>query len=261
MRHVKQLIYGIFYLAFWAALIGGMYAWQKPEPSCFDNRQNQKETGVDCGGPCAKVCIPTAIAPLSQNGDPKLIILGNLSGPAEAAPRISIAAEIQNRNLDFGASSFDYVFKVYDADGALIQSFPGRSFIYPGEVRRLVLLNEALPAGSRPFAAQLVMQNPLWTPGTRFPRPELVIRTVNTSAANENLVTQGTIVNQDSVDFPTVYLTAVYYDQNGTIVGVSGTERNNVTAGESREFSLFHPLISGAVPERTQVYVTALNLR
>jgi hypothetical protein len=69
------------------------------------------------------------------------------------------------------------------------------------------------------------------------------------------------LVNQDSIDFSTVYLTAVYYSPDGDILGVSATERNNVTAGESREFTLFHPMILGAAPEKTQVFATALNLR
>lgn len=262
MRHVKQLIYGIFYLALWAGLIGGIYALQKPIPTCFDGKQNQKETGIDCGGVCAKVCIPAAIAPLAQSGDPKLILLSIPSSSPAVAPRVSIVAKIQNNNLDFGASSFEYVFKVYDQGGAEIASFPGRSFIYPGETNKhLVLLNEALSAGSNPATVGLTMQNPLWTPIARFPRPELRIQTANTAEANGNLVTQGTLVNQDSIDFSTVYLTAVYYDPNGAVLGVSGTERNNVTAGESREFAMFHPLIPNAAPERTQVFITALNLR
>lgn len=268
MRHVKQLIYGIFYLALWAGLIGGIYAWQLPTPTCFDNRQNQNEIGVDCGGVCARVCIPATIAPLAQNGEPKMILLGSAVGTsgaasssAAAAPRVSIVSEIQNRNLDFGASSFDYVFKIYDQGGALIVSLPARSFIYPGEVKRLVLLNQTLPAGSNPVTAKLALQNPLWTPADRFPRPKLTIQTANTAETNGNLVTQGILVNQDNIDFPTVYLTAVYYDLNGAIVGVSGTERNNVTAGESREFTLFHPVITNAAPEKTQVFVTAMNLR
>lgn len=262
MRHVKQLIYGIFYLALWAALIGGIYFLQKPTPTCFDNRMDQNETGIDCGGVCAKVCVPLAIAPLAQSGDPKLILLGNPAVTSTAvAPHISVVAEVQNRNTDFGASSFEYVFKVYDLGGAELASFPGRSFIYSGEIKRLVLLNETLPAGSSPSYARLVMQNPLWLPTARFPRPELVVQTVSTAETNGNLITQGTLANQDSVDFSTVYITAIYYDPSGAILGVSGTERNNVVAGESREFTLFHPIIPNAAPDRTQVFITAPNLR
>ncbi len=259
MRHVKQLIYGIFYLAFWSALIGGIYFLQKPTPTCFDGRQNQNETGVDCGGRCAKVCIPAAIAPLAEAGDTKLILLGTAA--ADAAPRVSIVSEVQNRNLDFGASSFEYSFQVYDQGGAEIQSFPGRTIIYPGEIKRLAFLNYPLPEGSSPAYARLTMRNPLWIPIARFPRPLLNIQTVNTSESNGNLVTQGNLVNQDSIDFATVYLTVVYFDPLGTVVGVSGTERNNVAAGESRDFTIFHPVIPNAVPDRTQVFLTALNLR
>jgi len=268
MRRAKQLIYGIFYLAVWAGLIGGIYAWQKPVASCFDNKQNQKEAGVDCGGPCARVCIPATIAPLAAAGDPKLIVFGGSQaasstgtpGPA-SAPRVSLVAEIQNRNIDFGASSFDYVFSVYDRTGAVLASFPGRSFIYPAEIKRLAILNEGMPADSEPVSAKITLSGALWTPAVRFPRPQLTLQAAGTQEANGNFVTQGTVVNQDSVDFPVVYLTALYYDADGKVVGVSGTERNNVTAGETREFALFHPVIPGAVLARTQVSVTAYNLR
>lgn len=261
MRHVKQLIYGILYLAILAGFFGGIYAWKRPTPTCFDNSKNQNETGVDCGGVCARVCIPVDIAPLAQSGDPKLILLNIPSSSQAAAPRVSVVAKIENTNLEFGASSFAYVFKIYDRSGAEIASFPGRSFIYPAEIKHLALLNEVLPASSSPASAVLTMWNPIWVPIIKFPRPELRIQTVRTSEANGNLVTQGVLVNQDSIDFPTVYLTAVYYDPSGAVVGVSGTERNNMTVGESREFALFHPLIPNAAPEKTQVFVTALNLR
>lgn len=255
---MKQLIYGVFYLALWAGLIGGIYAIQKPVPTCFDGRQNQNEAGIDCGGVCAKVCVPEEILPLVQAGDPKLILL---DAATAAAPRVSIVSEVQNRNLDFGASTFEYVFSVHDQAGAVIASFPGHSFIYSGEIKRLAIPNETLPAGSSPAYAKLSLRNPMWTPMAKFPRPKLIIQTVGTAETDGNLVTHGTLVNQDSVDFPAVYLVAVYYNSTGGIVGVTATEPNNVTAGETREFSLFHPTIPGAAPEKTQVFATALNLR
>ncbi|OGY98536.1 MAG: hypothetical protein A2855_00895 [Candidatus Liptonbacteria bacterium RIFCSPHIGHO2_01_FULL_57_28] len=262
MRHVKQLIYGVFYLILLTAFVGGIYSWAKPVPTCFDGRQNRDETGVDCGGRCAKVCVPAAIASLVQNGEPKLVLLVTSAdtGPA-AVPRVSVVSEIRNPNQDFGASKFDYVFKIYDPSGAEIASFPDSSYIYPGEIKRIVLLNKTLPAGSSPAAARLILQSPLWVPLERFPRPKLSIQTVNTTEERGNLVVKGTLVNQDSVDFQTVEVTALYYDQGGAVVGVSGTGLGNVSPGESREFSIFHPVIQNAVSERTQVFATALNLR
>jgi hypothetical protein len=261
MRHLKQLIYGVFYLALWAAVIGGIYAWQRPAPSCFDGRQNQNETGVDCGGACAQVCIPVAILPLEVVGSPRMVLFGNASTTASTTPRASLVAEIRNSNLDFGAGNFEYVFSVHDQVGGTIASFPGNSFVYPGEIKYLALLNAALPAGSAPAYARLVLQSPQWTPAARFPRPLLSIQAATTEVANDNVITRGTLVNQDSINFPAVYLTALFYSSRGEIVGVSGTERNNVTAGESREFALFHPLIADAALDRTRVFVTAFNPR
>src|SRR3989344_7106673 len=205
MRHVKQLVYGILYLILLAAFVGGIYSWAKPVPTCFDGRQNRDETGVDCGGRCAKVCVPAAIASLVQNGEPKLVLLVTSADTGLAAvPRVSVVSEIRNPNQDFGASKFDYVFKIYDPSGAEIASFPDSSYIYPGEIKRIVLLNKTLPAGSSPAAARLILQSPLWVPLERFPRPKLSIQTVNTTEERGTLVVKGTLVNQDSVDFQTV---------------------------------------------------------
>jgi hypothetical protein len=172
-----------------------------------------------------------------------------------------LVVELRNRNLDFGAATFGYNFNLYDTSGAVIASFPGDSFVYPGEVKYLSLLNVALPAGASPSYVRLETEPPQWTPASRFPKPMLTIQTSLTEVANDNLVTRGMLVNQDSVDFSTVYLTALFYDSSGAVVGVSGTERNNVTAGESREFTLFHPIIPGVDPGRTRVFATAFNPR
>ena len=26
-------------------------------PTCFDGKQNQEEIGIDCGGPCVRLCV------------------------------------------------------------------------------------------------------------------------------------------------------------------------------------------------------------
>jgi hypothetical protein len=259
MRHVKQLIYGVFYMALWAGLIGAIYAWQKPAPSCFDGVRNQNEAGVDCGGVCARACVPAATAPLQVVGDPSMILFGDAA--TTSTLRASLVAEIRNSNLDIGASNFGYTWSILDGSGVEIESFSASSFIYPGEIKYLTLLNAALPAGATPTSARIELGNPQWTREDRFPRPNLDILSDNTEVANNNLVVSGSLVNRDAVDFQTVYLTAIFYDTNSRIAGVSGTERNNVTSGESREFSLFHPLIQNVAPERTVVRATAFNPR
>ena len=32
-----------------------------PTPTCFDGKQNQGELGVDCSGPCQKICLAEAL--------------------------------------------------------------------------------------------------------------------------------------------------------------------------------------------------------
>ena len=95
-RKFKQFIYLLFYVLCWSAVIAGIYfLFLKPAPSCFDNKQNQGEEGIDCGGPCSKVCIPQAI---------KTITVVNRVVWLEASPNNYVAfAEVKNDNSDFAA--------------------------------------------------------------------------------------------------------------------------------------------------------------
>ena len=51
-RFLKQFIYGVLYLGILSGLSYGVYAFVVRQPNCTDGRQNQGESGIDCGGPC-----------------------------------------------------------------------------------------------------------------------------------------------------------------------------------------------------------------
>jgi len=52
-RTLKQLTFGSVYFVIFALVALGAYlSYFKSAPSCADNKQNQNEIGVDCGGRC-----------------------------------------------------------------------------------------------------------------------------------------------------------------------------------------------------------------
>ncbi|HCR52402.1 TPA: hypothetical protein DIV48_01985 [Candidatus Kaiserbacteria bacterium] len=118
-RFTILLIIGAVAVAFLATLsIATFYK----APSCADGSQNQGETGIDCGGPCAYLC--TA----SQQPPTVLFTKAIQNG----AGRIDVVAEVENKNPDAAAKNVPYRITLYGADRSLIQEVSGTLDLPPG---------------------------------------------------------------------------------------------------------------------------------
>ena len=60
-RLAKQLAYGCLFLAVFAAGTGLLYLAFLPQQSCTNDRHDWGEEGVDCGGACARACLPAEL--------------------------------------------------------------------------------------------------------------------------------------------------------------------------------------------------------
>ncbi|MBU2220918.1 hypothetical protein KKD81_03210 [Patescibacteria group bacterium] len=76
-------------------------------PSCSDQKQNQGETGVDCGGACAKLCAIALDAP-------RVSFARTLAHPNG---RTDVIAYIENRNREAQAKRAAYTIELYDENG------------------------------------------------------------------------------------------------------------------------------------------------
>ena len=128
-RFLKQLIYGAFYLVIIFGLGYGIYASVLQGPaSCFDNRENQGEEEVDCGGPCPS-CELKRLKPI-QVSPVAIFDIGN--------GQLSALVELRNPNVSYGANRFSYKLSFYNAAGSEVSSVVKDSFIYPGEIKYIV---------------------------------------------------------------------------------------------------------------------------
>ena len=158
LRQAKQLIYGVAYLVVVAIIaIFVYYRFFYVAPSCFDRIQNEGETGVDCGGPCANACIPTNI---------QAIVAGNVYAFASTPGHYTFLAEMENHNEGFASPAFNYSFDLYDASGTLIGLVPGQSFMYASEVKYLLAPNVAVT--STVDHAGLTVGSTTWETGSRW---------------------------------------------------------------------------------------------
>lgn len=84
-------------------------------PSCSDGKQNQDESGIDCGGSCQYLC-------LADTPAPTVTFARTLTN---AAGRTDIIAQIKNPNVSAAAQNVRYTVELYDADRAVIAKKDG----------------------------------------------------------------------------------------------------------------------------------------
>jgi hypothetical protein len=249
-RLVKQLLYGLLYIAVFIGIpIGIYFALLKPAPTCWDGVQNGKEEGVDCGGNCPRACIPANLQPLQAFKGVKVM-------PLDAA-HASVLVEVTNPNVDYAAPQFWYAIMFTDGTGAT-STLSGSSYIYGGEVRDLVFPNLAFE-GDAVKEAAAVFSVPQWVPASVWRRPALRIQHAATERKDGQLGVVGELVNDDSTGFPSVEVVAVFRGRFGEVAGVSRTVLENVLPGEPRAFTVLHPDIPGAELGATNVALSAVR--
>lgn len=91
-------------------LSGIVFAVIYEAPSCMDRKQNQDETGVDCGGSCAYLCA----AEVQQLRTPLVRAISTQSG------RTDVVAYVENRNQAAEVKGAAYEVEVYAEGGLLL---------------------------------------------------------------------------------------------------------------------------------------------
>jgi hypothetical protein len=251
MRFLKHFFYGIFYLAILAG-IGYLFynAAFKPAPSCFDGIKNQNEEGVDCGGICANICLsPTLVSP-NFSGEAKLFSL--------PTGLVSALYLIQNPNPDYAIKDFVYEFKIRDASGQIVKTMDGHSFIYAAEPKYIVA--PAIDIGSATVAtADFSATSTVWVRSENFAASNLEIQSSNISESSSSITITGRLINRDTTIFPSVLLLAVLTNNFGDQVGVGQTTLENLTPGETRNFTIIHPVLSDVNLPSTHIFPYALR--
>ena len=233
-RLKKQLIYAVSFFVFLAIVIGGFYfVYLKPAPSCFDGIQNQKEEGIDCGGPCANACMPQLN---------KLVLADRILILRPDATHISFLTRVSNPNFNYAAKSFSYSFDLLNASGSVVQSFPGNSFIYAGEIKYILVPNVPLPQAQFTNVDLRLDENPDWVPAGEFRGPPQF----NTTGAQTNVLAKGisvdgNIINLDTMPFAKVTIVAIFIGKLNEVAGASQTEVGNLAPNAPQPFSIIHP--------------------
>lgn len=255
-RLIKQLVYGFFYLmVFGGVVVFAYYFLIRPAPSCFDGKQNQDEAGVDCGGVCAKVCIPIDNRPIET--------VIPAQGFAPAPGIFAVIARIQNPNLTVGAATFSYEFTIYDTQDHQFH-LSGKSYAYAGEAKYITAL---VTDGSIPVSPVRIshidttISNVVWVSAGQFVKPVLRLQDFTTTVEADRIRVDGKIINDDPLVLSRVPVIAFFYGRFNQLVGFAQTTVDAVGPNETRPFTLIHPLLPDFISSSTQVVVTPAFVR
>lgn len=238
-RLIKQIIYGTLYIAVAGAIVYGLSSLNIfSAPSCLDNKQNQNEEGIDCGGSCVPCAIKNLQPIRSQ------VQLFGVNSNTNAV--ITLA----NPNLEYGVDSFTYTLNFYNQAKEKIFSLTKNSFIYPAEAQRVIIEpNLRISSLGISGSPELIIGNINWKLAADFPEPKVQTRQVKTEASGNQAVITGILVNRESFSLARVGVGALVYQNlpgipDGTtrLVGASKTVLQNLEPGEERAFNIPVPL-------------------
>lgn len=125
----KQIIIGAIFLAIFLSIGGGIYLAVRPQATCFDNKRNQRETGVDCGGPCIS-CDLKNNPPITVQKQPAFFVTQD--------NKINIYFQLMDSNPEWGAKSFSYRLTLNGQNGET-QKLKFSDFILPQEIKYILL--------------------------------------------------------------------------------------------------------------------------
>ncbi|HEX8973970.1 MAG TPA: FeoB-associated Cys-rich membrane protein [Patescibacteria group bacterium] len=242
---IKRLSIIFVYLVIFSAVGFLLWYFITPPATCTDRKQNQSETGIDCGGPCSP-CKARV-----QNKDIKVQETAFASGGSNT---FDVVAKISNPNDSQGASSFDYTFTLKDAQEKTIATRQGTNFILPADTRYIAELGLDT-GGLVPSSVDFSVSNYKWDTLGDLEKPQLNIfnKKLAPLPMGSGDEADGTVRNDSTYDLNKISIIIVLRDQQGKIIGINTTQQSTVRASEERDFRVTWPYDLSGNPQSMEV--------
>lgn len=218
----RKLKYGIIVIIAVIIIVGvPSFLFFYKSPTCFDNKKNQNEEGVDCGGVCTRLCPSDISAPIIMWQRVFLVSPGVYNA----------VAYIQNPNVLTRVDNVGYVFRLYDKDNALITQKTGRTFLPANQ--KFAVFEAGIRTGVRvpvrttfEFTESLSwIQNP-----ANYKDPAVVVENITLTNDSSLPRIDATIRNLSLEKVKTLGVVAVIYDADDNAIAASRTVVENLSA-------------------------------
>lgn len=238
----RQLAYfGVFALVI-VAIVGGLIWFLWPSGTCFDNRQNQNEESVDCGGVCEKKC-------LGRVEDVRVIWTRFFEIESGF---YDVTALVDNPNTIAGAKEIVYRFKLHDKNNILIAIREGRTFINPQE--RFAIFETRIRTLERLPVRASIEIDPISWERLDFSKPDI-------SSFGYNLVREpfgrleATIRNNEIFEVENLEFVALLLDKSENAIAVSRTIVASLADGSEKRVGFTWPFVIFEEPASIKIYI------
>lgn len=223
----RKLIYlsGLFLVLF-VVIFSFYFIFSYQKPTCFDGRQNRGEIGIDCGGPCSRLCSFEVKNPIIH-----------WSRSFEVSPGIySSVAFIENPNINASAESASYVFKIRDGLGNVLAERSGVVLI--PNTRTIVVFEPNFEISGEvsrtdfEFTSEIIWHKDETRPSEIFVSRNFLSREESTPRL------EAQIENRSIFDIDRLEVVALIFDGNKNAIGASRTFLNDFKK-DSQETLIF----------------------
>ncbi|MDO8591103.1 MAG: hypothetical protein Q7R65_03975 [bacterium] len=242
---IKRKLSVFFIVAGVAALFVFLYVYKSlPSPNCSDNKQNQSEEGVDCGGSC----VPCVIAPKD------VITLWTRVFELKGGV-FEVASLIQNPNLFYGLSKVKYSFKLYDSQNVLVAAKEGETFIGPQD--KFVIFATDIKIGTRkPQKADVeIAYVSKWQYIEQKILPLIVSQKKFSNTPFASL--EAKLANSSLGAVQNIEAAAVLYDKDGNVFGASLSKIDSIEGQSSRNVVFTWPRSFVTEPVSSEIFTRA----
>lgn len=198
--------------------------------TCFDGKKNGKETGLDCGGSCSRLCQSAFLPPRIEWGGAKLEKL--VDGLYNAG------SYIVNPNINGAATDVPYKISLYDSEGIFITDRTGFVTIYP---RRNTLAFQTAIKTEKKIPTKATFEftaTPVWFSSTDSLENISILDKKYTEDENGSSL-EVVLENKRLAPYKNILVSVILYDINGNAIGFSQTKIDSIMTKNSKEVAPF----------------------
>lgn len=213
-----------------------------PAPTCYDNKLNNFELEVDCGGTCALKC-SSEVAPLTVLWSRALKV---------SSSTYDLVAMISNKNIDNASPQLGYTFIMQDADGKTIAELKGVTLApINGD---FPIIEQSITLEKEPHTVNVILQDsPHYGVLEKPTSPTIRISNEKYEAGDTGRVF-ATVTNAKRKAVSNLPLSVVVFDDYGNAFAVGKTIVPFLNKEESKVISFtWNPPLS-VIPTRIKVY-------
>ncbi len=221
----KQIFIAFIFLLILSIPLYFLYLKFKPGPSCYNNRQDYNEEGVDCGGPCPP-CEVYKLQDLIVK-KPQIVIYPDQS--------MDVVVPVTNPNEEYGLKSFNYEIYFYGNNPNEVAKIEGNSFIFPLEEKYIIETAISSPKFLIKNATITINYKKENWVKTEERKPNIELLSYK---YNENYL-EASILNKDYKNYDKLNLYFLLYDEFNTLMGVVKTEVYDFKSNEVKNIKIY----------------------